>query len=248
VNTWRCFHCDEVFTDAVEAREHFGADETKDAACRLGVSYVKRLRELEADHDMWRRRALHAEEIAEGLEQSHADTMRLTNGHSVFMTLDYLEGEKIVLQERIRELSQKQVAQLGGAGEPIARELFAALHSLLLMITVGWIPPDDVDDYKPDGAWQLACRAFLDSDAYERARAVFHRAETLFAEPPPREFSRELASYTTPDGAQVKEFDFPHRRNRVRGWWRRLRWHWYRLWLDPSHPSACVSEPPNWWA
>jgi hypothetical protein len=33
----------------------------------------------------------------------------------------------------------------------------------------------------------------------------------------------------------------------LRGWCRRMRWHWYRLWLDPAHPSACVSEPPNWW-
>jgi hypothetical protein len=27
VKEWRCFHCDEVFTDAALAREHFGSDE-----------------------------------------------------------------------------------------------------------------------------------------------------------------------------------------------------------------------------
>ena len=33
--TWRCFHCDEVFTDAAAAREHFGRDQGEEAACVL---------------------------------------------------------------------------------------------------------------------------------------------------------------------------------------------------------------------
>lgn len=38
VKTWRCFHCDEVFTDADEAREHFGYMEDgahEATACQL---------------------------------------------------------------------------------------------------------------------------------------------------------------------------------------------------------------------
>lgn len=32
--TWRCFHCDDVFTDAESAALHFGVDTTEQAACR----------------------------------------------------------------------------------------------------------------------------------------------------------------------------------------------------------------------
>jgi hypothetical protein len=55
---WRCFHCDEVFTDKAEALEHFGSDEWKTPACRLPSTDVARLRELEADNagHPWRRR------------------------------------------------------------------------------------------------------------------------------------------------------------------------------------------------
>ncbi len=108
---WRCFHCDEVFTDKAEALEHFGADESKDPACRITADDVKRVRELESDVDLWQRRALSAEMEAEGLAGCHSETMRLTNGHGVFMTLDYLEGEKLVLKERA-EKAESQVAAL----------------------------------------------------------------------------------------------------------------------------------------
>lgn len=33
--SWRCFHCDEVFTDADKAREHFGGERDDEPACRL---------------------------------------------------------------------------------------------------------------------------------------------------------------------------------------------------------------------
>jgi hypothetical protein len=32
---WRCFHCDEVFTAEVDARNHFGTREDSDPACRI---------------------------------------------------------------------------------------------------------------------------------------------------------------------------------------------------------------------
>jgi hypothetical protein len=101
---WRCFHCDELFTEEAEAREHFGTDESKTPACRLPAGDVRHIRDLEAGVDLWQRRALKAEEEAEGLGQCHAEVMRLTNGHGVFMELDYREGEKLVLQERVRHL------------------------------------------------------------------------------------------------------------------------------------------------
>src|SRR3546814_10339127 len=41
---WRCFHCDETFTDAAAAREHFGVTECEDPIC--GVT-AERYREVE---------------------------------------------------------------------------------------------------------------------------------------------------------------------------------------------------------
>lgn len=49
---WRCFHCDEVFTDEHSARLHFGNDETAAPACQIKGSehgLVEALREAEND-------------------------------------------------------------------------------------------------------------------------------------------------------------------------------------------------------
>lgn len=50
---WRCFHCDEVFTDRRCAKAHFGPDETSTPACRIKagaeMSLLTALRRSEAD-------------------------------------------------------------------------------------------------------------------------------------------------------------------------------------------------------
>ncbi len=33
--SWRCFHCDEVFTDKNAAREHFGSTELDEPGCKM---------------------------------------------------------------------------------------------------------------------------------------------------------------------------------------------------------------------
>lgn len=59
---WRCFHCDELFTDRDKAREHFGRTEMAHPACTIDAaqfremeSYVQRARE--EDTDVMRQRA-----------------------------------------------------------------------------------------------------------------------------------------------------------------------------------------------
>ena len=42
--TWRCFHCDEVFTERECAQLHFGATLMSDPACQIDV---KQFREME---------------------------------------------------------------------------------------------------------------------------------------------------------------------------------------------------------
>lgn len=51
--SWRCFHCDKVFTNPIDAKQHFGAEKCKDADWSLNVrlrvendELKKRLKEL----------------------------------------------------------------------------------------------------------------------------------------------------------------------------------------------------------
>ncbi len=46
---WRCFHCDESFSDRDAAADHFGHYETDRPACKLDGGLVKMLREQEAE-------------------------------------------------------------------------------------------------------------------------------------------------------------------------------------------------------
>ena len=63
--SWRCFHCDEVFTDRASAAAHFGPSIWSDPACTVDAS---KLRELEAELARYREedtdlhRALHAKD------------------------------------------------------------------------------------------------------------------------------------------------------------------------------------------
>jgi len=50
--TWRCFHCNEVFTDVAEAQVHFGSDQYSTPACQLTAlegGLVRFLREQEEE-------------------------------------------------------------------------------------------------------------------------------------------------------------------------------------------------------
>lgn len=54
---WRCFHCNEIFTNPKHAAEHFGVDETSTPGCRLTATeghLVTYIRRLEKDLDEYR--------------------------------------------------------------------------------------------------------------------------------------------------------------------------------------------------
>ncbi len=56
--TWRCFHCDTLFTNPKHAAEHFGRDEGATPACKLSHSeghLVTYIRKLEAEVETHRR-------------------------------------------------------------------------------------------------------------------------------------------------------------------------------------------------
>lgn len=44
-NAWRCFHCNEVFTDKEQAALHFGHSEIQQPACRFSIEYIRWLEE-----------------------------------------------------------------------------------------------------------------------------------------------------------------------------------------------------------
>jgi len=45
---WRCFHCDEVFTDPQLARDHFGAEQLATPVCQIpDLAHLLRLQEYE---------------------------------------------------------------------------------------------------------------------------------------------------------------------------------------------------------
>jgi hypothetical protein len=45
---WRCFHCDEVFATVEGAREHFGASEIAEPACKIDMAEYRRLENQQA--------------------------------------------------------------------------------------------------------------------------------------------------------------------------------------------------------
>lgn len=60
---WRCFHCDEVFTDRQSAQDHFGLDDIEPPACIQVLTEGERA--IVEDRRHWRNRALAAESEAE---------------------------------------------------------------------------------------------------------------------------------------------------------------------------------------
>lgn len=118
---WRCFHCDEVFTDEAEARDHFGGDEGKVAACRLSRDDVRQLRALELLNAKWQRECENLENDARLWHESEADRVRRIGHVQWWQELDSREGEKLALQERVSTLESELAAlraNLGAGREP----------------------------------------------------------------------------------------------------------------------------------
>ena len=76
---WRCFHCDDVFTRAVDAGEHFGGFEGALAACQIkGHEHglLQLVRELEAQLRRYREEADPLTRAMEGMRCEHAQALR----------------------------------------------------------------------------------------------------------------------------------------------------------------------------
>jgi len=69
---WRCFHCDETFTTAKAAQEHFGKSEYQRPGCQIDVAEYRRMEEVNRRHceeDTDLHRAIYAAQ-SEGAEKA----------------------------------------------------------------------------------------------------------------------------------------------------------------------------------
>lgn len=120
---WTCFHCGETFTTYGAARDHFGAGLEAEAGCLIDRVAVEEGGKPErgrgllialrtAENEIHRLRS--ANELLDheacGYHTLSSEINRLTNGHGLRMELDYRDGEKIVLQERVAELEAQLLA------------------------------------------------------------------------------------------------------------------------------------------
>lgn len=77
--TWRCFFCDEVFTRAIDAAEHFGATLGSTVACRIKGhehSLLTLIREQEEQLASYRNDDGHIMRAMASLRSEHADALR----------------------------------------------------------------------------------------------------------------------------------------------------------------------------
>jgi hypothetical protein len=133
LNQWTCFHCGETFTTQGSARDHFGAFEGADAGCLVdriaieeggtperGRGLLMALRKAEDRIAELVRELDSVENDARLWHESEAERRRLQRGHdtSWFMFLDSLEGERLVLIERVKELETIVEAQRTYAEKP----------------------------------------------------------------------------------------------------------------------------------
>lgn len=116
--SWRCFHCDEVFTDKAEAQEHFGLErDYSTSACRLTAEQVRELRALEQHNAELRAENDRLDNDARLWHEAEADRRRRIGNREWWQELDSREGEKLVLQEKVATL-EAELALLRVLGVP----------------------------------------------------------------------------------------------------------------------------------
>jgi hypothetical protein len=128
--SWRCFHCDEVFTDSEQAALHFGVNQAQKTACQFDV---KELRETEAlmrryqeeDTDLHRElyalRSKHQTDLRREEEKGYARGLK--DGKAYYAPVDqqahYDHNEGNGLAGRVQQSEQAQPVEPTINGEKI---------------------------------------------------------------------------------------------------------------------------------
>jgi hypothetical protein len=164
---WRCFHCDEVFTDKAEAREHFGDYIDDSPLCLIkgeDGGLAKRVRELEAEVAQTLNERNEYENDARLWHESEADRVRRIGHCQWWQEMDSREGEKLVLQERVKELEAALLRASASALSPEPKEVAvgeaeATLASARLAVN-DWVPCSTSEELE---RWRAAQRRLIDA-------------------------------------------------------------------------------------
>jgi hypothetical protein len=123
--SWNCFHCGETFTTIGSARDHFGATPDREPGCLIRVKYgdecglEMELRKSESESEMWKQRALQAEEGLEVAQGKVGEFERIAGGshQALRHKLDSMQGRVVTadaLIEGFRSRSPEIFAEVIG--------------------------------------------------------------------------------------------------------------------------------------
>lgn len=153
---WRCFHCDEVFTTIGAAEEHFGTTEGAEPGCKIdqvaveeggkperGRGLLMALRKAEAEIRQLRRDCEELENDSRLWHESEADRVRRIGHVQWWQELDSREGERLVLEARVKALEQASLEETDLRASAAERLAYARglNRDQRWSITYGELPP-----------------------------------------------------------------------------------------------------------
>lgn len=115
--TWRCFHCDEVFTSEEDARLHFGKSERESPACTIDISEYRA---------METRMQFYNDEDAE----IHRSMARLQSDHNLALQREEEKGYDRGVRDQMAEAIQS--AQVGDVvADDMNRYIIMQRHGMI---------------------------------------------------------------------------------------------------------------------
>lgn len=114
---WRCFHCDEAFTDEAAARDHFGRSERQSPACQIDAAEY---RKMEA------RMLSYNEEDSE----MHRQIYRMESAHAAALKAEEEKGYARGLTDGAPYLAEREATIATHTAEIAAREAEIANQAL----------------------------------------------------------------------------------------------------------------------
>lgn len=103
---WRCFHCDEVFTNRIDAAEHFGIDEGATAACRLTAEQDDLVRFI-------RSQELDIRRLQRAVSQESGEACRLVESMRSRHANELRQAEELGFGRAVAEMQRLCRAQFG---------------------------------------------------------------------------------------------------------------------------------------
>lgn len=100
-DSWRCFHCDEVFTDREAAEQHFGHSEYCDPACRISR---ERFEALQFEVERYREEDGPKDREMAHMCCKHVQALRAAEEEGYFKGLQ--DGEQLATEENDQALPQ----------------------------------------------------------------------------------------------------------------------------------------------